>query len=88
MLKRLAKSRSLEALNLPLDPDMMNDFITNSSEIMESLNGHILALEADPSSKEVIEEIFRGAHTLKGAAGMFDFKAIERIMHKNENYLI
>ena len=53
---------------------------------MESLDEHILALEADPNSKEVIEEIFRGAHTLKGAAGMFGFKAIERIMHRMENY--
>ena len=68
------------------DPEMMNDFITNSDEIMENLDEQILALEADPSSKDVIEEIFRGAHTLKGAAGMFGFSAIERIMHRMENY--
>lgn len=68
------------------DPDMMNDFIMNADELMESLDEQILALESDPSSKEVIEEIFRAAHTLKGAAGMFGFISIERIMHRMENY--
>lgn len=67
------------------DPDMVNDFITNSDEIMEKLDEVIIQLEQEPDNKEVIEEIFRGAHTLKGAAGMFGFKGIERVMHRMEN---
>lgn len=67
------------------DPDMMNDFTTNSDEIMETLDATILELEQKPDDKETIESIFRAAHTLKGAAGMFGFKAIERVMHRMEN---
>ncbi|SMF13786.1 chemotaxis protein CheA [Pseudobacteriovorax antillogorgiicola] len=67
------------------DPDMVNDFNTNSDEIMEKLDEVIIQLEQDPTNKEIIEEIFRGAHTLKGAAGMFGFKALERVMHRMEN---
>ncbi len=67
------------------DPDMMNDFLTNSAELMETLDATILNLEQDPTNKETIESIFRAAHTLKGAAGMFGFKAIERVMHRMEN---
>ena len=68
------------------DPEMMNDFLSNADDLMENLDTQILALEQNPTSKNVIEEIFRAAHTLKGAAGMFGFKALERVMHRLENY--
>ena len=68
------------------DPDMIRDFISNADELIERLDEQILALEQNPSEKEIINEIFRAAHTLKGAAGMFAFRAMERIMHRMENY--
>lgn len=68
------------------DPEMIKDFMTNSRELMEVLDEQILELERDPTNKETIEEIFRAAHTLKGAAGMFGYLAIERVMHRMENY--
>jgi two-component system chemotaxis sensor kinase CheA len=68
------------------DPEMIKDFMENATELMQSLDEQILVLESNPSSKETIEEIFRAAHTLKGAAGMFGYKAIERVMHKMENF--
>ena len=74
-----------EANDFQTDPDMVNDFNVNSDEIMETLDEQILKLEQDPSSTEIIEEIFRAAHTLKGAAGMFGFKGLERVMHRMEN---
>ena len=67
------------------DPDMVNDFITNADDLMQSLDDQILSLEQDPTSKEIIESIFRAAHTLKGAGGMFGFRAIERVMHRMES---
>ncbi len=67
------------------DQDMVSDFNQNCSEIMEVLDEQVLALESDPSSTPIIEEIFRAAHTLKGAAGMFGFKGLERIVHRMEN---
>ena len=67
------------------DPDMLNDFVTNAAEIMETLDEKVLQLEQNPRDKETIESIFRAAHTLKGAGGMFGFKAVERVMHRMEN---
>jgi two-component system, chemotaxis family, sensor kinase CheA len=67
------------------DPTMIDDFNTNTAELMEALDKSILELEQDPTNKETIEEIFRAAHTLKGAAGMFGFKGLERVMHRTEN---
>jgi len=67
------------------DPDMMSDFLSNTNDLMETLDSTVLQLEQNPKDKETIESIFRAAHTLKGAAGMFGFKAIERVMHRMEN---
>ncbi|MDQ3235750.1 MAG: chemotaxis protein CheA, partial [Pseudobdellovibrionaceae bacterium] len=67
------------------DPSMLNDFITNSDELMQMVDDAILRLEQDPTNKGIIEEIFRAAHTLKGGSGMFGFKGIERVMHRMEN---
>ncbi len=67
------------------DPSMLNDFITNSDELMQTVDDAILRLEQEPTNKAIIEEIFRAAHTLKGGSGMFGFKGIERVMHRMEN---
>ena len=67
------------------DPSMMQDFYNNTDELMTALDDHILKLESNPTDKETIECIFRAAHTLKGAAGMFGFKAIEAVMHSMES---
>ena len=67
------------------DPSMLNDFIVNSDELMQTVDDAILRLEQEPTNKQIIEEIFRAAHTLKGGSGMFGFKGIERVMHRMEN---
>jgi two-component system, chemotaxis family, sensor kinase CheA len=80
-----AEGPEWESNDFASDPEMMNDFSTNTADIMQTLDDHVLRLEQDPSNKETIEEIFRAAHTLKGAAGMFGFRAIERVMHRMES---
>lgn len=67
------------------DPNMLQDFSQNAGELMETLDQNVLSLEQNPRDREIIESIFRAAHTLKGAAGMFGFHAIERVMHRMEN---
>jgi two-component system chemotaxis sensor kinase CheA len=74
-----------EANDFQSDPSMIDDFITNSDELMQTVDDAILRLEQDPTNKPIIEEIFRAAHTLKGGSGMFGFKGIERVMHRMEN---
>lgn len=74
-----------EANDFQNDPDMLADFNNNTEEIMTNLDETILRLEQNPSDKEIIEEIFRGAHTLKGAAGMFGYRRLEKVMHRTEN---
>ncbi|MFW7377387.1 MAG: chemotaxis protein CheW [Oligoflexus sp.] len=83
--ENLVEIEEWETNDFQTDPEMINDFISNADEIMNTLDAAILQLEQNPEDKDIIEEIFRGAHTLKGAGGMFGFKALERVMHRLEN---
>ena len=47
----------------------------------------MLALEASPRDKELIDSLFRGFHTLKGAAGIVEFPAMGQVLHAAEDVL-
>jgi two-component system chemotaxis sensor kinase CheA len=68
-----------------LDPEMLQDFLSNADDLIENLSQSMLDLEGNPESKDAVESIFRNAHTIKGTSGMFGFRAIEKLTHKMEN---
>ena len=49
------------------------------------MNDNIMILEKEPENKDVINEIFRAAHSLKGMAGTMGFKKMQRLTHDMEN---
>jgi len=61
------------------------EFKAEANGIIQRLQEQLLLLEADKKNKLVVEEIFRGIHTLKGSSRMFGFESIERITHDLEN---
>ncbi len=69
----------------------LKDFLGEAEEIIEKLNFDLVNLgecgdggECDP---ELLNGIFRGAHSLKGLAGMFSFDDISELAHRLENLL-
>jgi two-component system chemotaxis sensor kinase CheA len=69
----------------------IRDFLAEGEEIIEKLNLDLVALgdlaesgEVDP---ELLNSIFRGAHSLKGLSGMFGFEDISHLAHHLENLL-
>jgi len=65
----------------------MELFIEESKEHLQNLNNNLLVLEQQPDNTEVINEIFRSAHTLKGMAGSMGFKTMADLAHGMENVL-
>ncbi|MBI4743888.1 MAG: response regulator [Actinobacteria bacterium] len=63
-------------------------FKEEAREHIEKLNSGLLALEANPDDFEVLDEILREAHTLKGAAGIVELADISKIVHKIEDVFI
>ena len=60
-------------------------FIDETSEHIQSLSDNIMTLEKEPDNKDVINEIFRAAHSLKGMAGTMGFKRMQHLTHDMED---
>src|SRR3546814_10766302 len=56
-----------------------------SESLIESLDEQIVRLEQDGSSEDLIAEIFRVAHTLKGSSGMLGLEDMARLTHAMED---
>ncbi|RRD95009.1 chemotaxis protein CheA [Clostridiales bacterium COT073_COT-073] len=62
-------------------------FIEESKEHLQSLNETLLVLENSPDEVDMINSVFRVAHTLKGMAGTMGFKRMNSLTHNMENVL-
>ncbi|CAJ35501.1 chemotaxis histidine kinase [Methanocella arvoryzae MRE50] len=60
-------------------------FVSEAREHLQNLNSSLLALEKCPTDADVIQEIFRSAHTLKGMSASMGFKEMETLCHRTEN---
>lgn len=62
-------------------------FVTESRELLEDMEEALLELERSPSDADLINRVFRAAHTIKGSAGLFGFDQIISFTHVVENLL-
>lgn len=62
-------------------------FFTESAEHVETIETGLLDLEQRPQDLDLLNRIFRAAHSIKGNAGMFDFTVIGGLTHQMENVL-
>lgn len=66
--------------------EIINEFIIEAEEILEQLDPLFVELE-QKKDPEIVNEIFRGMHTLKGAAGFLGFQNIVDVAHRAETIL-
>ncbi|MCI5142405.1 MAG: chemotaxis protein CheA, partial [Candidatus Electrothrix sp. ATG1] len=66
---------------------MLPDFIVEAAEHLEEMESSLLRLEQDYNDKEVMDEIFRSIHTIKGAAQFVGIERVSELSHKMENLL-
>src|SRR4030042_3975004 len=62
-------------------------FINEAQEHLEALNQSMVDLEKDPQNPDVLTEIFRSAHTLKGMSATLGFDQLTELSHEMENVL-
>jgi two-component system chemotaxis sensor kinase CheA len=62
-------------------------FIDESKEHLQALNENLLQLEIHPEDAEIVQHIFRSAHTLKGMSATMGFEDIAALTHEMENLL-
>ena len=57
-------------------------FREEASELLEELEQALLALEKEPDNREVVHQIFRALHTIKGSGAMFGFDLLAGFAHE------
>ncbi|MEP2736897.1 MAG: chemotaxis protein CheW [Erythrobacter sp.] len=67
--------------------DLLIDFIAETRDMMEAIEGEIIAWEANPADSTRLDAIFRFVHTVKGNCGFFDLPRLERLSHAAEDAL-
>ncbi len=71
----------------PNNEELLKDFFLEAELQVETLEQNILTLENDPGNKEAVDEIFRAAHTLKGAAATVQMNELAEFTHLCEDVL-
>jgi two-component system chemotaxis sensor kinase CheA len=69
------------------DKALIQDFVTESEELLQRMDQDMVALEAAPQDSELLNRIFRGMHTIKGTSGFLGFDPIVRLSHRTEDVL-
>ena len=69
------------------DLSLLQDFVTETVEHLEEMEGNLLQLETDSANREILNDIFRSVHTIKGAAEYLGLERIAELSHKLENLL-
>jgi len=70
-----------------LDEELLNEFLAESTELLQVADENLLALEKDLQSRELVENIFRPIHSIKGNSSFFGLFNLKTIAHKMEDVL-
>jgi len=69
------------------DQELLHDFLTEAGEMLEGLDVKLVELEGRPDDRDLLNEIFRGFHTIKGGGGFLEATALVELCHRAENLL-
>ncbi len=71
-----------------LDDEILQLFVAESREHLDGIQDDLLAMEAMESlDKDLVNQVFRTLHSIKGGAGFFDLNNLQNLAHSMENVL-
>lgn len=70
------------------DDEIIREFLVESYENLNQLDQDLVELEDRPRDVQLLSQIFRTVHTIKGTAGFLAFETLERVTHVGENLLV
>jgi two-component system chemotaxis sensor kinase CheA len=73
--------------SLGADQGLLAEFITETGEHLEETERNLLQLEQHPEDIELLQEIFRSVHTIKGSSEYLGMERIAKLAHKLESLL-
>ena len=73
--------------NPPVNNSLLQDFLQESLEMLDSLDQLFVALEQKPDDLDIINQIFRPVHSIKGNSAFFNLTNIKNFSHTLESIL-
>ena len=67
--------------------EIMEDFLVEAFELVEQIDQDLVELEANPEDLELLNRIFRVAHTVKGSSSFLNFDILTELTHHMEDVL-
>ncbi len=67
--------------------DLLSEFLTETNESLAELDVELVQLEQNPNDKDLLGNIFRLMHTIKGTCGFLGLPRLESVAHAGENVL-
>src|SRR5665213_2688653 len=72
----------------PLPPNpLLDQFLSEARDLLENTGKKLMQLEDAPDDQDILNELFRSVHTLKGNSGLFTFPEMTRVLHAGEDLL-
>ncbi len=67
--------------------EILEDFLVEAFELIEQLDQNLVELESNPDDLELLNSIFRVAHTIKGSSSFLNFNILTQLTHHMEDVL-
>ncbi len=67
--------------------EIIGDFLIEADELIASLDNNLVTLESSPEDLDLLNEIFRAVHTIKGTSSFLGFEQVTTLSHKMEDIL-
>lgn len=65
--------------------ELLQDFLLEAGELLSEVDNKLVELEKRPEDRELLNDIFRGFHTIKGGAGFLNAENLVALCHRTEN---
>lgn len=65
--------------------ELLSDFLMEAGEMLSDVDSKLMELEKFPQDSKLLNEIFRGFHTIKGGAGFLNASELVALCHITEN---
>src|ERR1700742_4415674 len=67
--------------------DLVQEFVAETLESLSLLDQELVRFEQTPSDKEILGNVFRMMHTIKGTCGFLGLPRLEKVAHAGEDVL-
>jgi two-component system chemotaxis sensor kinase CheA len=65
--------------------ELLQDFLQEASDLLSDVDNKLVELEQSPNDGGLLNDVFRGFHTIKGGAGFLGATEMVELCHRTEN---